>query len=112
MPQLNVLPYQSQKSLRKKAAHHLCGCRTRHRESCVWQASAIALMRDLEMSKTDLTKQAKIKDWIKMHTCSTTLKAHFHKQVKPTLTCIIHKHCRHSLLGPHLPSLGLEASSL
>lgn len=78
MPQLNVLPYQSQKSLRKKAAHHPCGCRTRHWESCVWQASAIAPMKDLEMSKTDLTKQAKIKDWIKMHMCSTTLKAHFH----------------------------------
>lgn len=46
-------------------------------ESCVWQASAIALMRDLEMSETDLTKQAKIKDWIKMHTCSTTLKRTF-----------------------------------
>lgn len=39
-----------------------------------------------------------------MHTCSTTLKAHFHNQVKPTLICIIHKHWRHSLLGSHLPS--------
>lgn len=71
---------------------------------CGRQASAVTLMRDLDISKTDLNMQAKTKGWIKCTRVALLLKAHFHNQVEPIPICIIHKHWRHSLLGPHLPS--------